>query len=130
MYVLLLLLALVGLLAFFVWDRRRLQSGAVTPLPRAALARGWSPRPLLVWPMHAGFSLCMAVLAALEFRAPSVPPFSGKWSAVKELAYTTFGTFGLAYVWSAVSLLLLVLALVAWRTRARARAGALPPNAL
>jgi hypothetical protein len=126
----LLLLSLVALLAFFIWDRRRLQSGAVKPLSREALAKGWSARPLLVWPIHAALSLCMAVLAIVEYRAPSLPPFRGKWSFVKEFAFSTFGTFGLAYVWSAVSLLLLLLALAAWRSRALAKGSTSPPNAL
>lgn len=130
MYALLPLLMLVVLLGFVVWDRRRLQSRPLTPLPRAALTKGWSQRPLLVWPMHAALSLCAAALTVAEFKAPSLPPFAGRWSFIKQLAFSTFGTFGLAYVWSAMSLLLLLLALATWRNRTQVKSSALPPNAL
>jgi hypothetical protein len=130
MYVLLSLGALVALLAFVVWERRRAQAQAVAPLARETLARGWSPQPALLWPVYAGLAVCVAALAVVEFRAPSAPPFAGRWSFAYELAYRLLGTFGIAYLWSALALVLLVASFVAWRARAQAEPQALPPNAL
>ena len=97
-----------------MWERRRLQSGKVTPLSRQALAGGWRPKPALVWPLHAGISLCAALLTASEFFSPSQPPFSGRMSSIYRAAHGMLGIYGVAYFWLAVSLVLLLLALIYW----------------
>lgn len=115
---------MVLLLIFMIWDRRRLQSGKVEPLPREALAGGWQPKPPLVWPINAALALCALLLAASEFQAPSKPPFSGRLSFVYAAMHAQFGQFGAAYAWLGVALLFTIAAVVAWRSRALARPSA------
>lgn len=121
---------LVLLLGLVVWDRRRLQRGQVEPLRREELARGWSAKPLFAWPMHLGVALCTGTLAALEVYSPSLPPFTGRMSAVYRAANNMFGEYGVAYVWLTITLVLLLLAVASWAARTTARTSVLPPNAL
>lgn len=114
MYVLAGIALLLVLLAFVVWDRRRLQSGKVIPLPREALAGGWKATPALVWPFHVGVSLCAALVTAMELYSPSEPPFLGRMSSIYAAAHGMLGIYGVAYFWLAVTLVLLLLALVSW----------------
>ena len=124
-----LIAALVLLLAFVVWDRRRLQRTPTRALPREALAQGWSARPLLVWPVQVGLSLCAASLAVSELLAPAQPPFTGRRSWLYSSLHSQFGIFGIAMFWLAVCLVLLVLAFLSWHSR-KANSGKLPRNAL
>jgi hypothetical protein len=124
-----LIAALVLFLAFVVWDRRRMQRAPTRALPRDAPAQGWSARPLLVWPVQAGLSLCAASLAVSELLAPSQPPFTGRRSWLYSSLHSQFGTFGIALFWLAICLVLLVLAFLSWHSR-KAISGKLPPNAL
>lgn len=130
MYVLLALSALVLFLGFVVWDRRRLQSGKVQPMPRRALSRGWRPTPLLVWPVYAGLALCAAVLGTVELYEPSQPPFTGRWPSLYASAHATLGRFGVAYYWFGASALLCLAALAKWSSRAPTNTNSEPPNAL
>jgi heme exporter protein D len=122
--------ALVLLLVLVVWDRRRMQRSKVEPLRREELARGWSPRPLFAWPMQLGLALCTGALATQELYSPSLPPFTGRMSAVYGVANNLFGEHGVAYVWLAITLVLLLLAVASWVARTTAKTSVLPPNAL
>ena len=104
----------IGLLlllwAFVVWDRRR----SVEPLSRKAMSRGWSPRPLLKWPVFAGLALCCAVLGTVKWFQSSHPPFTGKLSLFFRAAYEQFGPSGIAYLWWAVAMGLGLAAVLSW----------------
>jgi hypothetical protein len=129
MFVVLGIAALVALLAFVVWDRRRIQRAPVRPLSREALSKGWSPQPLLVWPFWAGLAFVAASLAVIELLAPSQPPFKGRWSTLEFALYSSLGTYGIALFWSAVGVALSVMAFFTWQAR-KATSGESPPNAL
>ncbi len=113
MLVLLTIAALLLLWAFIVWERKR----PIRPLSRAAMSRGWSARALLRWPVLAGLSLCCGVLAIKESVQPSQPPFTGKLSPFFRAAFEYFGPAGASYVWWALTVGLVVAAVVSWHKR-------------
>lgn len=121
---------LILLLAFVVWDRRRIQRNKAEPLGRERLARGWSAKPLFAWPMHLGIALCTATLTARELYSPSLPPFSGRMSGLYRAANNMFGEYGVAYVWLAITLALLCLAVASWAARTTAKTSTQTPNVL
>jgi hypothetical protein len=119
MPVILLIVFLLALWAFIVWDRRR----SISPLSRTAMARGWSASPLVKWPAHAGLSAVSAAMAAAAWVNPSHPPFTGRLSSVVAFAYAQFGPRGEAYLWGVVAIALAVLALAQWRVAVSTRRG-------
>ena len=50
----------------------------------------------------------------MELYSPSEPPFSGRMSSIYAAAHGMLGIYGVAYFWLAVTLVLLLLALVSW----------------
>lgn len=121
---------LVLLLVLVVQDRRRMQRSKVEPLLREKFVRVWSAKPLFAWPMQLGLALCTGALTARELYSPSLPPFSGRMSAVYRMANNLFGEHGVAYVWLAITLVLLLLAVASWMARTTVKTSVLPPNAL
>ena len=116
MPVLFILGTLVALLAFIAWDRRRGTGGAVKPLPRSALAKGWSSSQAGKWQVPGALSLVTASMSILEWFEPSAPPFAGRWSFIYSFMHSTFGAYGRAYWWAACSILLLLVAVRRWYT--------------
>lgn len=86
MPVLITLVFLLLLWGFIAWDRQR----PISPPSRQAMLKGWSPRPVLKWPLIAGLSLCSAVMGVSEWLVPSSPPFTGKLSSVFLYAYVGY----------------------------------------
>jgi len=115
MPVLITVAALLLLWAFIVWDRRK----PVQKMSRHELDVGWSAKPLLKWPLHLALSLISLMFGVTEWFDPSLPPFTGKLSAIVSMAHTTFGEHGPAYVYFCCSVVLLVLAFVLWQRKAR-----------
>ena len=58
--------------------------------------------------------LCCIVLGATEWVAPELPPFVGRWSGFKTIAYEVIGLYGIAMLWLALGALLLALGLALW----------------
>lgn len=106
--------ALLALLAFITWDRRRIAN--VQPaVPGQEKSRYRSN-------LHAnGFfavSLMAGVMALSEYLQPHVPPFTGRWSFVYELAYA-IGPFGLVLYWALLASAFAVAAVVSLRGGSR-----------
>lgn len=57
---------------------------------------------------------CTLILAVLELKAPSHPPFTGRWSLLYNWAYTNFGDLGMVIVMVSVAGLLILLGAVVW----------------
>jgi hypothetical protein len=119
MLVILLIVFLLALWAFIVWERRR----NIPPVSRTAMARGWSVSPLAKWHAHAGLSAVSAAMAANTWVNPSHPPFTGRLSSVVAFAYAQFGPHGEAYLWGTVAIALAVFALAQWRVAVLERRG-------
>lgn len=104
--------ALVALLVFVAWDRMRLKRGAAKPLaviPSAAESSSRAVKLVL------GLALVMASIGLAEYFSPSQPPFTGRYSFLKQALFEYFGAVGLAGFWFAVSAALLVIARSIWR---------------
>lgn len=96
---LLLLLPMGGLLVFILWDRHRLQSRRVDPLPRQRMAKGFTPSGLVMWQARFVFGLVCVAMTAVEWQRPSRPPFSGRWAWFNRAVYDNLGPSGLMWVW-------------------------------
>jgi Flp pilus assembly protein TadB len=121
MPVLLVLGALLAMLAFIVWERRRSASSRAAPLTRASLEKGWSPKQIPMWSVSAGFSFLFGVRAFVEWRQPKSPPFAGRWSEVISFFHAQFGVHGVAYLWAALAVVLLLLAALQYRSGAEGK---------
>ena len=114
MPILLFLACLLLLWAFIAWDRRR----SAPPIAHQSLEKGWAPRPTKKWPLTLGLSLCSFSMAFAEWLQPDMPPFTGKFSFLKQYAYDCFGSVGAAYLWGMVGIACLAGAAIQWRNRA------------
>nr|WP_295077614.1 hypothetical protein [uncultured Roseateles sp.] len=113
---LLLIAALVAFLIFIVWERRRAESGSVTPLPREALKNGWRARPLRRWKVNAALGLLLGVMAVVQWVRPTQPPFTGRLSPVMSFFHAQFGIHGVSYFWAAFAAAVLLIAVSQFRS--------------
>lgn len=107
--------ALVALLLFIAWDRKRIGSskrGAGKPLAVIESAAESSSRAVKLF---LGLALVMASLGIAEYLSPSQPPFSGRYSFFKQTLFTHFGAIGVAGFWFAISASMLAIARYIWR---------------
>ncbi len=102
--------ALLALLAFIAWDRRRIANAEPAVPGKEKLRAGSNLRAN----GFAAVSLMAAVMALSEYLQPRVPPFTGRWSFVYELA-NTIGPHGLALFWAFLATAFVVAAVVSWR---------------
>lgn len=90
------LLFLLGLWLLVRWQQR--QSLSVQPLARERMREGFRPGAHLL-PAEWGLASAAAFVAALGFWSkPSLPPFSGRWPAVKGLLHALLGSHCLAWL--------------------------------
>lgn len=82
---------LSGFLVFIIWDGHRLRQTKPDPIPRNVMRKGYVPRGLIHWKAWLGMSLVAAVLAAMEWKNPSTPPFAGPGRWLEDLAYRAVG---------------------------------------
>lgn len=101
--VLILLLFLLGLWAFIVWDRKLLSDTEENPMSREAMKKGFTPSGVVAWQVWISLGTVSAFLAFTEWRTPSHPPFSGRWSWVNASIYQIFGEKGMVAAYSAVA---------------------------
>ena len=115
MAIVLSLSALVALLLFIGWDRRRMdRPAAFQPKPFERLSDGLFKAKQTVR-FSLGLALVFVALAASALFTPSHPPFKGPWSWAREVLYANFGPLGEVLFWSAVAVALLLLARFTWR---------------
>ena len=114
MAVLIVLIALVLLLAFIAWDKRRIAKGASPDFSRGAMSRKSDGRVL----GFTGIALMSGISAVSEFFNPRLPPFTGRWAFVYELAYAV-GPYGLAIYWALLATAFALAALLSWRAAGR-----------
>lgn len=111
---------MLALWAFIVWERRR----PVAPLSREAMSLGWALSAYARWPVYAGLSFVGALLGLVKWFNPSHPPFAGRLSSLRAVAYAYFGPHGIAYLWWAIAALLVLLSLISWHaSSSRSRRG-------
>ncbi len=93
----LILLALVLVFVLFViWDRRR----PAKVVSREQMRRGFIPGFGTTWEVKLVLGLVALLMAYQEVVSPSAPPFTGRGSVVQSLAYSVFGSNGMAYIFS------------------------------
>ena len=102
--------ALLALLAFIAWDRRRIVNSQPAALGKGRSRFGSNLRAN----GFAAGALMAAMMALSEYLQPHVPPFTGRWSFVYEFAYAT-GPFGLVLYWTLLAAAFTAAALSAWR---------------
>lgn len=110
MAVLVVLVALVLLLAFIAWDKRRIAKDTSPTLSRSAAPGRADDRVL----GFAAIALVCGIMAASEFVNPRLLPFTGRWAFVYELAYAG-GPYGLFIYWALFAAAFAFAALRAWR---------------
>ncbi|CAN7711907.1 hypothetical protein [Variovorax sp. LjRoot178] len=100
----------LALLAFMVWDRKRMgrpKEGS----PSTLQARGgWEGRQK--WQLWAGMGCVAAAMGAVEWMNPKRPPFSGRWGWLETLAHSQFGQGGIAWIWFAAGAMLFAAAFI------------------
>jgi hypothetical protein len=101
---------LLAVLAFIAWDRRRIANAQPAVSGEGKSRSGSNLRAN----GSAAVSLMAVVMALSEYLQPRVPPFTGRWSFVYELAYAT-GPFGLVLFWALLASAFAVAAVVSWR---------------
>jgi hypothetical protein len=107
-----LLLALVGLLIFVRWDRKRMENSTPEPLAREALEDGSKPKEPQYWKLWFGLALVSGFLALASFVNPPRPPFTGKYSSLHVFLHESMGPNGSAYGYSAFAGVCLVAGLL------------------
>ena len=88
------LLLLIALLAFIVWDSRRLKQRS-DPIPRERMTSGFQPKGANRWHLCIGFGVVSLALALAEWFHPRRPPFRGLWGWLYQFAYSALGTHGI-----------------------------------
>jgi hypothetical protein len=111
MKVLILLLALLCLLVFVVWDRHRIGRSDDGSDIRKKFQDGLNPLQSAKWQATGALALMAFIVAGTQWFDPSNPPFSGRWAALKTVIFGALGTYGLAYLYAGVAL---AFALYAW----------------
>lgn len=106
--------ALLALLAFIAWDRRRIANSQPSDLGE----RKSRFRSSLRANGFAAVSLMAAVMSLSEYLQPRIPPFTGRWSFVYDFAYAT-GPYGIVLYWALLAAALAVAAVAAWRAGPR-----------
>lgn len=114
MAVLVVLIALVLLLVFIAWDKRRIAKITSPGFSRGATPRRSDARVL----GFTGMALMCGVMAASEFFDPRLPPFTGRWAFVYELTYA-IGPYGLFIYWALLATAFALAALRSWRISGR-----------
>jgi hypothetical protein len=122
MPIVLIIILLLGLWAFIVWDRRQ----TIAPLSRKALKQGWVAKPIPKWPVYTGFAAVSAALGIASWLNPSNPPFTGRFSTVFTTVYANFGSHGIAYLWALIAVVLAVFALITWFSSIAAKPMSMP----
>jgi hypothetical protein len=92
--VIILLVLLLAFWAYVRWDAKRLRDATIVPVARAKMEKGYSPAGVVAWQIYFGLGLLSALLAFMEWQAPSTPPFTGRWSWVKGAMFEAFGPGG------------------------------------
>jgi hypothetical protein len=88
------IVALLALLAFIVWDRRRIAN----PSPVVDVITSHVGKLNLRANGSAAVSLMAGVMALSELLNPRLPPFTGRMSFVYETAYAT-SPYGISIFW-------------------------------
>ena len=76
------------------------------------------------WPSFLGLALVGFFSAFNEFLNPSIPPFTGKGSTMKTLAYEALGAQGIALLWLFMGAAFVVAACVSYRSSSHRKSGA------
>lgn len=98
-----LIAVLLAFWAYVRWDDKRLRNAPVAPISRAKMEVGYKPGGIAKWPVYLAVAFFAALLAFLEIQAPSRPPFTGRWSAVKAAIFEVLGGTGLLAAYIAVA---------------------------
>lgn len=106
---------MIALLLFILWDRRQ----PAKVVSREQISEGFVPGSRAMWPGFLGLALVGFFLALNEFLTPSVPPFTGKGSTMKALAYQALGDRGPAFIWVGMGAVFIVAAYVSYRSSPR-----------
>lgn len=114
MAALVVLIALVLLLAFIAWDKRRIAKGTSPGFSRGATPRRCDARVL----GFTGMALMSGIMAASEFVNPRLPSFTDRWAFVYELTYA-IGPYGLSIYWALLATAFALAALRSWRISGR-----------
>jgi hypothetical protein len=92
--VIILLVLLLAFWAYVRWDAKRLRDVPAMPVARAKMEKAHASAGVVAWQIYLGLGLLSALLAFMEWQAPSVPPFTGRWSWVKGAMLEAFGPGG------------------------------------
>ena len=116
MEIVLFIIAMIGLLMYIRWDGRRPAESGSKKSPGLALAvpsavsQGKTAVRVCL-----GFALVVASLALAEWMKPSAPPYTGRYSFIKQALFSLLGERGIAGGWAILALVLVLLAIAAWR---------------
>ena len=103
---------MIALLLFILWDRRQ----PAKAVSRAQMSKGFAPGSSAKWAGCLGLACVGVFLGLNEFMNPSAPPFTGKGSTMKALAYEAFGEHGPALFWLGMSAVFMAAAYVSYRS--------------
>lgn len=106
--------ALLALLVFIAWDRRRIANAQHPVHSQGKSGTGFN----LQANGFSAVSLMAAVMAISHYLQPRVPPFNGRWSFVYELAYA-IGPFGLVFYWALLATAFAIAAVFSRRAGSR-----------
>jgi hypothetical protein len=104
------LLALLALLAFVVWDRKRIERSP----PTTSSASGCDPNASAKWQALAAISAMSSLAAITHALSPHQPPFSGRLSSLYSFIFSAFGQYGLAGFWVLVATCFAAYAFLHW----------------
>ena len=103
MVVVILLGFLIAIWLYIRWDGKRLRNYPVTPLARSTMGAGYKPGGVVTWQVYVAAGCMAALLAFMEWNAPSRPPFSGRWAFVESVLFETFGSRGILTTYVAIA---------------------------
>jgi heme/copper-type cytochrome/quinol oxidase subunit 3 len=95
--------SMLALLAFVIWDRRRLTGAKVAPLDRKTMEKGFTPTGMAAWQASLLVGVMFGALTYQEWMHPSHPPFTGRLAWVREGVYAVWGFDGALVIWGALT---------------------------
>lgn len=110
---------MIALLLFISWDKRRTEKS----ISQGKISKSFILGSTATWPGFLGLALAGFLLAFNEFLNPSVPPFTGKGSTMKTLAYEALGEQGIALLWLLMGAAFVVAACVSYRSISHRKSG-------
>lgn len=114
MVIVIVLALFVAFWVYIRWDGKRMRNAPAAPLSRTTMEAGYTPRGASKWQIFLGVGSMGGLLAFMEWNAPSLPPFSGRWAFAKAAFFDAIGGNGILSAYIAITVAFFCAACIAY----------------